>query len=117
VSRDQALEELKQGLRELLSLLDGEESSTAAVLRAVADCDERMAQLKAQPVPTAATPEEQAAFTRSMEEALRLNSVARSIVESQGAQLIQRLEQARGLRRGLSGSHSGKAGRSVDVSG
>ena len=64
-------------------------------------------------------PEESAAFKRSMEEALRLNSVARSMIESHGAQLVAQLEKARGLRKGIAGtsSQSADSGRSVDVAG
>lgn len=118
MDRSIALDELKQGLRDLLSLLDGNEPSTDLLLRAVSDCDVRMAALKRQPVPADESAQEQREFAESMEEALRLNSVARGIVESHGRSLIAQLEKARGLRRGLSAHHSGGGGgRSVDVAG
>ena len=118
MTREAALDDLKQSLRDLLSLLDGQEPSTDQLLRAVSDCDVRMAALKRLPKPTDETLEQQQEFARSMEEALRLNSVARGTVESHGQHLIAQLEKARGLRRGLAGHHSGGGGgRSVDVAG
>lgn len=119
MTREQALEELKEGLRALLAQLDGPESAPEVLLRAVAVCDAHVEELLRHEAPSEEEPEARAAFNSSVEEALRLNSVARSVVESQGAQLMAQLEKARGLRKGLSGtsSRSGDAGRSVDVAG
>ena len=119
MTREHALDDLKQSLRDLLALLDGDAPHAEALLRAVAECDARVVTLQEQAAPVNAGSEEQATFRHSMEEALRLNAVARSVVESQGAQLVAQLEKARGLRKGLAGtsSQSGNAGRSVDVAG
>lgn len=116
MSRIEALEAVVRGLRDLLSLLDGERPPTEALLRTVAECDARLAAVEALPAPADAA--ERAACDRAAEEALQLNAVARSVLAAEGAELKRRLERVRDLRRGLSANRSpNPSGRSVDVAG